>query len=305
MPLLSRLGVAWIAGIALACRLNLPWQVAAIAGLLALGALGLYRHSPGAKTGAVLGLALAAGAFRFAFFQPTFDETHIAFYNDTPAPVRLTGLVVDEPDVRDHYINLRLQAESLQQGEAARPVDGLVLVRAPRYPLRFYGDRLTVTGRLETPPVFEDFSYKDYLARFGIHSMVRRPSLELVDSRQGSPFWTAMLAFKARASQTINRVLAEPYASLLNGILLGIETGIPRQLYEQFNLTGASHIIVISGSNISLVAGILLLLGQRLIGKRAAPPLAMAGVLLYTFLVGADAAVCRAAVMGIIWVLSI
>ena len=41
---------------------------------------------------------------------------------------------------------------------------------------------------------------------------------------------TELLAFKARASQTINQILAEPHASLLNGILLGIETGIPEGL---------------------------------------------------------------------------
>ena len=114
-----------------------------------------------------------------------------------------------------------------------------------------------------------------------------------------------MLTFKARAAQTINRILAEPYASLLNGILLGIETGIPKGLYEAFNLTGTSHIIVISGSNISLIAGIFLLLGQKILGKRYTPPLAMAGIIVYTFLVGADAAVSRAAVMGLVWVLAI
>jgi hypothetical protein len=47
-------------------------------------------------------------------------------------------------------------------------------------------------------------------------------------SNESNPFWATMLVFKARASQTINRILTEPYASLLNGILLGIETGIPR-----------------------------------------------------------------------------
>ena len=134
---------------------------------------------------------------------------------------------------------------------------------------------------------------------------MRRPYLELVESNQGNPFWAAMLTFKARASQTINRILAEPYASLLNGILLGIETGIPRGLYEAFNLTGTSHIIVISGSNISLIAGIFLLLGQKILGKRYTPPLAIVGIIIYTFLVGADAAVSRAAVMGLVWVIAI
>jgi competence protein ComEC len=285
--------------------LDLPWPIVALAALPAGGALLLYRHTPQIRLAALAGLALAAGAFRLTFFQPAIDEGHVAFYNETPQAVSLTGVVANEPDVRDSYTNLRLRAESVELAGESRPVHGLVLVRASRFPEYAYGDRLTVRGQLETPPVFEDFSYKNYLARFGIHAMMRRNQIELVAGDQGNPFWAAMLAFKARASQSINRILAEPYASLLNGILLGIETGIPRGLYEAFNLTGTSHIIVISGSNISLVAGILLLLGQQLIGKRFAPPLAMAGILIYTFLVGADAAVSRAAVMGMIWVLSI
>lgn len=304
MPLLSRLALAWIAGITLAHWLNLPWPVIVIASLPPLSALFLYRQTPRVRTWAVLGLALLAGAFRFTFSQPTIDESHIAYYNDGDS-IRLTGLVVDEPDVRDNYVNLRLRAEKFQRDEKTQVTEGLVLVRAPRYPEYRYGDRLTVTGKLETPPIIENFSYKDYLARFDIHSIIRRPRIELVDAGQGNPFWLTLFDFKARASARINRILTEPYASLLNGILLGIETGIPKGLYESFNLTGTSHIIVISGSNIALIAGILLLLGQRVIGKRYAPPLAIAGIVVYTFLVGADAAVSRAAVMGIIWMLAI
>ena len=78
MPVLARLGVAWIVGIALARWLNLPWPVIAIASLPSLGAISLYRHTLRAQTWAILGLALTAGAVRFAFFQPTFGETHTA-----------------------------------------------------------------------------------------------------------------------------------------------------------------------------------------------------------------------------------
>ncbi len=305
MTPLIRFGLAWIAGIALARWLNLPWPVIVLAVFPAMGALLLYRQVSYIRWLAILALSLLAGAFRLAFFQPVFNESYIAFYNDSATPVTVTGLVVDEPDVRDTYINLRLQAESLQLKNAVQPVSGLLLVRAPRYPERFYGDRLAVTGRLETPPVFEDFSYKDYLASSGIYSLMRRPRLELIESNQGNFFWTALFAFKGRASTTINRFLAEPHASLLNGILLGIQTGIPKGVYQAFNLTGTSHVIVISGSNISLITGIFLLLGQRLAGKRYAPSIAIGGIILYTLLVGADAAVSRAAVMGIVWVLAI
>ena len=162
--------------------------------------------------------------------------------------------MADEPDIRDYYINLRLRSESIEVGDTPQPVNGLVLVRAPRYPEYAYGDRLTVSGQLETPPVFDTFSYRDYLARFGIHSMMRRVQIDRLESGQGNPFWAAMLSFKMRASGTIDRILSEPHASLLKGIFLGIETGIPDDLYELFNVTGTSHIIVISGSNIPIIA---------------------------------------------------
>jgi competence protein ComEC len=302
VPLFARLTIAWLAGIALARWLNPPWPVIVLLSIPALFALVLYRDSPRAKFIAILTLALTVGAFRLAFFQPIFDETHIAFYNDSAQPVKVTGVVADEPDMRDFHTNLRLHTESIRRGDSVQPVEGLLLVRAPRYPAYAYGDRLTVVGQLETPPEFEDFSYRDYLARFGIHAMIRRPHIEQVESGQGHPFWAAMYAFKALASESINRSLAEPYAALLNGILLGIETGIPRALYEDFNLTGTSHIIVISGSNISLIAGLLLLLGSRVVGRRYAPPLALGGIVLYTLLVGADSAVMRAAFMGGLWI---
>jgi hypothetical protein len=86
------------------------------------------------QTWAILSLALIVSVFRLAFFQPVFDENHIAFYNDQSAPAKITGLVVDEPEIRDNYINLRVQVETIEYKEVSQPVQGLLLVRAPRYP---------------------------------------------------------------------------------------------------------------------------------------------------------------------------
>src|SRR5574341_1501974 len=105
MTPLIRFGLAWIAGIALARWLNPPWFIIILGALPALGALFLYRQSPRTRQWAVLALALLLGAFRFLFFQPVFDKNDLAFYNDTPPLVKITGLVVDEPDVRDNYLN--------------------------------------------------------------------------------------------------------------------------------------------------------------------------------------------------------
>ena len=94
----------------------------------------------------------------------------------------------------------------------------------------------------------------------------------------------------------------QPEASLLQGIVLGLKAGIPKLLYDEYNATGTSHIIVISGSNISLVARLFALSFGQLLGKRRAYWLTLAGIALYVLLVGADAAVVRAGLMGGLYV---
>jgi competence protein ComEC len=301
------LGLAWLAGIALARWLDPPLPVLGLLAIPALAAALLWRRERGPGLAALCALALLAGAARLLWATPHFGPDDLAYYNDQ-GQVRLTGVVADEPDVRDTYQNLRLRAESMTRLESdgeELAVRGTVLVRAPRYPERAYGERLAVTGELETPPVFEGFDYRDYLARQGVYSTIRRPRVELIEAGQGSPFWAALYAFKARAQATIAQMLPEPYAALLTGILLGVETGIPRELYERFNATGTSHIIVISGFNIAIVGGLLMLVGTKAVGRRRAVWIAIGGIALYTILVGADAAVVRAAVMGGLFVLAL
>ena len=50
-----------------------------------------------------------------------------------------------------------------------------------------------------------------------------------------------------QALATIVRIFPEPQGSLLSGILLGVESGIPDSLKEDFRKAGASHIVAISG----------------------------------------------------------
>ncbi len=292
------LGLAWLAGIELAGWLQPPLPVLGLLALPALAAAFLWRREPGPRLAAACALAFLLGGARLLWATPHFGPGDLATYNDRGV-VTLVGVVDGEPDVRDTYQNLRLRAESLVVASSPPiSVTGLALVRAPRYPLRAYGERLAVTGKLETPPILEDFDYRDYLANQGVYSLVYQPSIALVEAGQGSPLWAALIAFKARAAAVIAQVLPEPHAALLTGILLGVDSGIPRGLTEQFNATGTSHIVAISGFNIAIVAGVLMLVGTRAVGKRRATWIALIGIALYTLLVGASPAVLRAAVMG-------
>jgi len=82
-------------------------------------------------------------------------------------------------------------------------------------------------GELQAPPEFEDFSYREVLARQGIYAFVPQASAARVGSGQGNPFLQGVYAFKARALAMVYRLYPDPEASLLAGILLGVESGIP------------------------------------------------------------------------------
>ncbi|MCB0105998.1 MAG: ComEC/Rec2 family competence protein, partial [Caldilineaceae bacterium] len=165
-----------------------------------------------------------------------------------------------------------------------------------------YGQPLQLRGRLVTPPDFTDFSYREYLARKGVHSLFYPTSIEVLPlPTQGNWLYQQLYRLRAQGEQLLNRLLPEPYAALANGMLLGIESGIPDELYEQFNLTGSSHVIVISGSNVALIAGIMLAIGHRLLGRQRALWPTLLGIAAYALLVGGDAAVLRAAWMGALY----
>ena len=152
--------ISWMVGIYLAARLQIPLVCWALVALPPIGVAWLWKGEPRVSRAAVCGLFLCLGAIRYSAGLPRQDEHSVAAQNDTGRVV-LTGVVVGEPDVRDRYVNLRVRAETLaRRGEPSLSVRGLVLVRVPRHPVPLYGDRIEATGQLETPPVFETFSYR-------------------------------------------------------------------------------------------------------------------------------------------------
>lgn len=295
--------VAWAGGelLAQAARFPQAWFLLALPATLVL-LVGWGDH-PKARTAAIVLVGLMLGAGRLILAQPSIDARHIAFYNDV-GQVTVEGVIVREPDRRTTLTNLHLDVETLILPDGtAIPVDGRVLVKAPAYAQAYYGDRIRTTGDLETTPVFEDFSYSDYLARQGIHSLLRKADVAVLDSHQGFFLWDWLYRFKAHALDALLSLLPEPQASLLAGILLGVETGIPGDLNTAFVATGTSHIVAISGFNLSIIAGAFVQIAQRLLKGRGKTLFPLAGLWLYTLLVGASAAVLRAALMASVMII--
>ncbi|MBI4786909.1 MAG: ComEC/Rec2 family competence protein [Chloroflexi bacterium] len=298
--LLVYLAAAWVAGITVASLIPLPQALWGLWLALPAGLLAIWRHDSILRRVHVCFLLFVLAALRYTVALPHFDERSLASFNDRGATT-LVGIVTEPPDVRDRTLNLRVSITQIRVDQAWRDVSGMALVQAPRETDVRYGDQIQIYGEPTTPPEFEDFSYKEYLARQGIHSLVRTygGAIRTLARDQGDPFYTALYAFKARALTTVHAIFPEPAASLLAGILLGDDSGMPRDLAGAFSATNTAHIIAISGFNVAILVGLFSALARRVFGERwLATLVVILGLAIYTLLVGASPSVVRAAIMG-------
>ena len=83
-----------------------------------------------------------------------------------------------------------------------------------------------------------------------------RPRITVLARDQGLAPLGWLLAFKARTKNVIAQILPEPQASLLTGILLGDDSGIPKYVQDAFRTTGTSHLVAISGYNVMVLVSL-------------------------------------------------
>ena len=310
-PLLT-VSLAFMLGILLGSLVALPFGIwLALTGVTLVIALAWwliarqfqfqpYHLSPSSQALILISFAaLFGGAARYLYVQPRIDPFQVAWYNDRDYDLLVTGTLVEPPDERDNYTNLKLRIESVDTGlESPLKAGGLILARVAPDETYQYGERLRLRGKLLSPPENEEFSFRDNLARYGIHAYMPLAAVTRLPGGGENPILARIYAFKARALADIYEIFPDPEASLMAGILLGVDNGIPEDLQQAFKNTGTAHIIAISGFNIAIIAGIFVFLFSRFFGKRWGAVAAIAGIILYTILVGASPPVVRAAIMG-------
>jgi competence protein ComEC len=246
--------------------------------------------------------AICAGAVRFQIAKPVLNESYLGWYNNREN-IHVVGVIAEAPFLNARSTTLVMDAEQIFVGDGNfLPVKGRLRVVLPWNPAWQYGDRVELTGDLTAPGKYNP-SYQEYLARQGIASQMNYPQVQLMDRGKGDRFLTVIYRLRASAVQRVNTLLPQPEAALLSGILLGDDSQLPGNLEDAFQITGTAHIIAISGFNIAVLIGLLLALARRIFSRRWAALAAIAGISLYTLLVGAQPPVVRAAIMGTVGLL--
>ena len=223
------------------------------------------------------------------FLSPTLIEKGNPHLSEKDGGV-ITGKIIKEPEIKSSSTKLTIKTDQ-----------GKVLVTTGNYPQYFYGDVLKIKGNLETPTIFEDFNYKNYLAKDGIYSVIYWPEIEILERDQGNAIFGAILKFKNRTTDAIEKIMPFPEVSLLEGIILGNKQIFSDELKNSLSITGTSHIVAISGMNIVIISEILMFVLIALgLWRKQAFWFVLALIFLFIIMVGAPASAVRAGIMGAI-----
>lgn len=221
-----------------------------------------------------------------------------------PIKVTLNGYIDDEPVVSGSKQNLVFRALKLIAGQQSIDVNERTLITTQLFPEYQYGDKLAITGEVQLPQNFSDFDYRTYLAKDSIFTTVSYPNI--ITTQIDLPFYEKwklavfreIFVFKNSFERSVGRSIMQPNAAFVDGILLGSRSQLPDNIKQDFARTSTSHIIAVSGYNITIIAGIISWFFLLFMRRPLAFWFSIAGIVLFTIMTGAQASVVRAAIMG-------
>ena len=314
MPVLVAL--SFLAGVGGAAQGNVVAGVLVLSGMAGIVLAVWLGRRPWWFIGGLCLLAVACGAARWLHHTPPPTPADLAFHVADAQAVR--GVVTAAPIQRQRSQQVTVGATEVETERGRQPVDGRVTVWARSYPALHVGDNVTLVGASQRPAAALPAGYAAYLERSGVQAVMSFPRVYARRVETPGGWQARMSRLRMHLRRVIDTHLPEPHAALAAGILLGQRADIPRSLNEQMHLTGTSHIIAISGANLTIIAGLLSLVIRRsgrvlagLAGRlRSAPALpltwqatviallALSAIWAYAWLVGWGASVVRATVMS-------
>ncbi|MDP3729603.1 MAG: ComEC/Rec2 family competence protein [bacterium] len=244
--------------------------------------VGLYCVAIKKYRMALLMTVIIGGAgYTFSFNAIKTAETKIPFETNT----FFEGVVVniDQYTSRQN-INLKLKA----------PYYGVVRISTQRYPSFAYGDLLEVQGTIQKP----DPEITGRLLKDGIRGIVQNPKITVSETNQGNPIKALLFSFKNNMVHIFERTLPSESAALVSGMTLGERGNFSKELTEQMSLSGTTHIVALSGYNISVVAWVIASFIGVYLSRRLTFGITIVCIIGFVVMAGAEASVVRAAVMG-------
>ncbi len=208
----------------------------------------------------------------------------------------LEGCVVEPPALTGDH-----EAFLLEIGRRARARVNIYSHPGDTMPVLRYGQRLQVQGSLRVPRNFgnpDAFDYSYYLARQEIFWTLSSDQITPLNGACGDWFHRAISDIRMASLDRIATLYrGDRYnTAMMDAVLIGESSGLDRLWTEQYRSTGTFHALVISGSHVAVLAGVLLfLLRLCLVPRLPATLLTVLAAWLYALITGWQAPVIRSA----------
>jgi competence protein ComEC len=295
--------------------LHLPERVL-LGGLAAVGlALGLLwlRGRP-VRFLPLMFFWLLGVAFYQQAWQPVFPPHHLA-HLPQGTDLTLLGSLNRPARMAPERVQLFMRVEAVKGPNGWRPATGNLLVLASPLEPPPVGTRLALTGRLREPRTLNNpgvFNRGRYLAAEGIFRelRVRDPGKLLFLASDVPPLRERLRGGIREVLKTMAPELRAVYLAML----LGDQGEITPEMRQEFARTGTSHLLVINGLHLSMVAAVTYFLSfwalrrvpwllLRMNAVKAATLLAAGPVVAYAWVAGGSPSTQRAEVMVLAYLL--
>jgi competence protein ComEC len=238
-----------------------------------------------------------SSAFTYGILYEYLHQPQRSMLEKVNKKVSLKGVVYDEPVPKEKSTQIRVKTEH-----------GNVLLFADSFPKLQYGDEIIFSGKLKRPQSFATetgrmFDYPGYLSKDNIFFTISYPKIEKVGEKKGNFFKSNLFELKNSIVGNMEKVVPYPESTLLQGITLAGKKALPSGIEDQFRRAGVSHIVVLSGYNVTIVALIIMKLLSRL-PRNVAFTFSSAGILAFCILAGGSSTIIRAGLMSFLFLLS-
>ncbi|MBU1045774.1 ComEC family competence protein [Patescibacteria group bacterium] len=294
-------GLSFVIGIFFGLILrNAFWLIGSVFLFLVLVSFFLLKKS---KWVFIISLIFFSMGFMRAecFQKDNFEKEVEKFFG---AEVEISGIIIKEPDINQGSQKIIVKLEEINNQKIA--TQERILAFVPFYPRYEYGQSVEISGKIEKPPEFEGFDYREYLFRQGIFAVSFSPEIKIIGNGNhlslSQRFFQGILAMKNKLRESIYRNFSVNSSLLLGAIILGDKSRLSPELEETLNKAGIRHLTAISGMHVMILMNILMLgfLGLGLWRKQAFF-LTIIFILFFIIFTGFQASTIRAGIMGFLY----
>lgn len=143
--------------------------------------------------------------------------------------------------------------------------------------------------------------YKNYYLSKGCTVQIYPAEIESAKLTGGSDILRLSSAINSACSQKLYEYLPQKQASIADAVLLGNTYAMNSEVYENFRISGVSHLAVVSGMHLSIISAVifsLLYFGAK--RRRLAAVVSLIAVFLFMLVTGFTLSIVRAGIMSII-----